>query len=109
MLRRYVLQSFKTLHKTRKRIFSGDIGALENLRNKINQEYKQNKNINDADKIKEMIKFANEVEFELRTSVIQAVEVEPGKYEAKITADTLKLDNVPFKEICDVKVKKRRS
>lgn len=74
-----------------------------------------------------MLKFSKEVETELRSSVIQAVEVSPGKYgempcakfinlkipstiffvaEAKIRSETVKLDNVPFKEICDVKKEK---
>lgn len=52
-----------------------------------------------------MIKFATEVEKELKSSVIQAVEVAPRKYEAKIRTETVKLDNVPFKEICDFKKK----
>ncbi|KAK9880488.1 hypothetical protein WA026_011730 [Henosepilachna vigintioctopunctata] len=96
MLKRQVLQSFKSLHKTRKTIFKGDTLALERARLKINEEYKKNKNIQN-DKIEQMIMFANEVENELRKNVIQAIEVEPGKYKACITEETLKLDNIPYK------------
>lgn len=97
-LRTKVLQSFKVLHKTRKSIFKGDTYALNEARKKINEEYKKYKGMTEASSIEEMITYANEVEEVLRKCVIQAREVEPGKYEAQITKDTLKLDNVPFKE-----------
>lgn len=97
-LRQKVLQSFKSLHKTRKSVFKGDVYALNEGRKKINSEYKKCKDVKDTSSIEEMIKYASEVEEVLRTCVIQAKEVEPGKYEAHITKDTLKLDNVPFKE-----------
>ncbi|KZC11180.1 hypothetical protein WN55_02636, partial [Dufourea novaeangliae] len=44
--------------------------------------------------------FAHEVEREVRTTVLQAVEKEPGKFELHITPDTELLDNVPYKD-CD--------
>lgn len=97
-LRNKVLESFKSLHKTRKSVFKDDIYALNEARKKINTEYRKFKDITDASTIEEMIKYASEVEEVLRTCVIQAREVEPGKYEAHITKDTLKLENVPFKE-----------
>ncbi|XP_045476623.1 complex III assembly factor LYRM7 [Harmonia axyridis] len=104
-MRKQVLQSFKSLHKAGKIVFDGDLAALEKIRLKINDEYKKHKNISDGNKIQEMIKFATEVEKELKSSVIQAVEVAPRKYEAKIRTETVKLDNVPFKEICEIKKK----
>lgn len=97
-LRSKVLQSFKSLHKTRKSIFKDDIYALNEARTKINAEYKKYKDISEMSTIEEMIKYANEVEEVLRTCVIQAKQVEPGIFEARITQDTVKLDNVPYKE-----------
>lgn len=97
-LRSKVLQSFKTLHKTRQSVFKGDVNALSEARKKINEEYKKYKNVSEASTIEEMVKYANEVEEVLRKCVIQAKEVEPGKFEAQITKETLRLDNVPFKD-----------
>ncbi|XP_044747411.1 complex III assembly factor LYRM7 [Coccinella septempunctata] len=105
-MKRQVLQSFKSLHKAGKVVFEGDLAALEKVRLKINDEYKKNKNLRDKTVIDEKIKFSKEVEKELRSSVIQAVEVAPGKYEAKIRSETIKLDNIPFKETCEMKVEK---
>ncbi|XP_023016749.1 complex III assembly factor LYRM7 [Leptinotarsa decemlineata] len=99
-LRRKVLQSFKQLHKTRKSVFKGDTYALTEARKKINDEFKKCKHLTDVSSIQEMIKYSGDVEAELRTCVIQARQVAPGKYQAEITADTVKLDNIPFKECC---------
>lgn len=97
-LRTEVLRSFKSLHQARKTVFKGDTRALTEGRNKINQEFRKQKHIQDSEAIKELISYSKAVETELRTCVIQAKEVAPGKYQAEISKDTLKLDNVPFKE-----------
>lgn len=94
--KRLVLMSFKKLHRTRMRVFDGDEKTLLAARNKINEEYKKNKNANNAEAIEAMIKFGEDVERELRTRIIQAREVKPGVYEAKITEDTIKLDNISY-------------
>ncbi|KAJ8927553.1 hypothetical protein NQ314_019967 [Rhamnusium bicolor] len=93
-----VLDSFKQLHKARKTVFKGDSYALSEARKKINGEFKKQKHVKDVKEIEELIKYANAVETEIRTCVIQAREVEPGKYRAEITKDTLRLDNVPYKD-----------
>lgn len=103
-LRLKVLQSFKILHKTRKSVFKGDVHALTEARNKINSEYKKYKNITEASSIEELVRHAHEVEEVLRTCVIQAQQVEPGIYEAHISENTVRLDNVPFNE-CTVNKK----
>ncbi|VEN44192.1 unnamed protein product [Callosobruchus maculatus] len=95
-----VLQSFKNLHKTRKRVFKGDEKALQEARKQINEEYKKFKNTTNPKGIQELIEYAIQVEKELRTCVIQAREVAPGKFQAEITSDTIKIDNVPYKEQC---------
>ncbi|KPI94739.1 LYR motif-containing protein 7, partial [Papilio xuthus] len=93
-----VLQSFKKLHRTRLKVFEGDLRALIAARAKINEEYKKNKHVTEEGSIRAMIKFSEDVETELRTQVIQAREVRPGVFEAKITEDTLKLDNIPYND-----------
>ncbi|KAI5631410.1 hypothetical protein NE865_15885 [Phthorimaea operculella] len=95
-LRKSVLQSFKKLHRTRMRVFEGDSRALDAARLRVNQEYKKNKQVADHDAVKAMIQFAEDVEKELRTQVIQAREVKPGVFEAKITEETLRLENIPY-------------
>nr|CAH7740973.1 unnamed protein product [Callosobruchus chinensis] len=95
-----VLDSFKNLHKTRKRVFKGDDRALQQARQQINEEYKKFKNATNPKGIEELLQYAIQVEQELRTCVIQAREVAPGKFQAEITSDTLKIDNVPYKEQC---------
>lgn len=86
-------------------------------RNKINEEFKKNKHVQNEGSIDELVKMAIEVENELKGNVIQAKEKEPGVYgndcaalvmwklllkvffsELNITKDTTKLDNVMFDE-----------
>ncbi|XP_026755619.1 complex III assembly factor LYRM7 [Galleria mellonella] len=97
-LRKLVLQSFKKLHRTRIKVFEGDEKALTAARIKINDEYRKNKHVKDEVAIKAMVKFGEDVERELKTQVIQAREIKPGVYEARITEETLKLDNIPYNE-----------
>ncbi|KAJ2952389.1 hypothetical protein O0L34_g4676 [Tuta absoluta] len=94
--RKSVLQSFKKLHRTRMRVFEGDSRALDAARLRVNQEFKKNKLVADNDAVKAMLQFAEDVEKELRTQVIQAREVKPGVFEAKITEETLRLENIPY-------------
>ncbi|XP_008559109.1 complex III assembly factor LYRM7 [Microplitis demolitor] len=93
-LRREVLRTFKKLHRARLNVFKGDLYALSFTRNKINDEYKKCKNVTDESAINELNKFANEVEHEVRTTIIQAVETEPGTFELNVRKEHL-IDNVP--------------
>lgn len=61
-------------------MFSGDERALIAARNKINEEYRKNKDVTEEDKIKQMVVFAESVETELRCTVVQAVQTDDGKY-----------------------------
>ncbi|XP_026475025.1 complex III assembly factor LYRM7-like [Ctenocephalides felis] len=100
-LRAQVLRSFKELHRARKSVFAGDDVALKACRDKINEGFFKNKHVTNSDSINELLVFANAVAKELRQTVIQAKEVSPGKYEARITKDTQLLDNVEFKLMPD--------
>nr|CAI5870368.1 unnamed protein product [Callosobruchus analis] len=100
LIRSRVLLSFKNLHKTRKRVFKGDERALQEARKQINEEYKKFKDTTNPKGIEELLEYAIQVEQELRTCVIQAREVAPGKFQAEITSDTIKIENVPYKEQC---------
>nr|CAD7409420.1 unnamed protein product [Timema cristinae] len=88
-LREAVLHSFKNLHRARKLIFKDDDFALQAARTKINEEYRQNKHVTELSSIEELVKFAESVEEELKSSVIQAREVKPGRYgETKFQVQT---------------------
>ncbi|XP_015596174.1 complex III assembly factor LYRM7 [Cephus cinctus] len=95
ILRREVLNTFKKLHKTRLNTFKGDEHALNVTRKKINDEYAKYKHVTDEKAIAELNELAKAVEHEVRTTVIQAVEVEPGKFQVQLTKDTVMLDNIP--------------
>ncbi|XP_068780911.1 complex III assembly factor LYRM7-like isoform X5 [Struthio camelus] len=74
-----VLKLFKLLHRTRQEVFKNDTRALEAARQKINEEFKNNRNETSAAKINELMKIASDVEVILRTSVIQAVHTDTDK------------------------------
>uniref|UniRef100_A0A1B0CCI4 Complex III assembly factor LYRM7 n=1 Tax=Lutzomyia longipalpis TaxID=7200 RepID=A0A1B0CCI4_LUTLO len=67
-----VLQIFKKLHRTSHGVFRNDSHALSAVRMKINEEFRKNSGCKDAEEIQKLIKLAEEVETELRTSVVQA-------------------------------------
>lgn len=60
--------------------FGGDKRTLLAARNKINEEFKKNKHVQNEGSIDELLKMAKEVENELKANVIQAKEKEPGVY-----------------------------
>ncbi|KAK0168356.1 hypothetical protein PV327_002168 [Microctonus hyperodae] len=93
-LQREVLKTFKQLHRTRLNTFKGDNYALDYIRKKINDEYRKYKNVTDENSIKELNKFASEVEHEVKTTVIQAVEKERGRFELNVKKEHL-IENVP--------------
>ncbi|XP_020300224.1 complex III assembly factor LYRM7 [Pseudomyrmex gracilis] len=106
-LRREVLQVFKKLHRTRLKKFEGDEHALQVVRSKINEEYRKYKNVKNQAAIEELNKFAQEVEQEMRTTIIQAVETAPGRLTLNITSDVL-VDNVPSKDQKNIKKDKNQ-
>ncbi|XP_033241598.1 complex III assembly factor LYRM7 [Drosophila pseudoobscura] len=95
-LRRQALSAFKKLHRTRQYVFDGDVRALEEARQKINDEFRQNRVVTDQDDIQNKIKLAEECAQELRANVIQAHKREDGVYELRITPETTRMDNVVF-------------
>ncbi|EFA04839.1 uncharacterized protein LOC658291 isoform X1 [Tribolium castaneum] len=97
-LRREVLAAFKSLHKARKHVFQGDNNALTKARSKINEEYKKCKNVTDKHAIEELVNYSKAVETELRVTVIQAREIQPGQYEVRLREEIPRLENVPFNE-----------
>ncbi|XP_058838576.1 complex III assembly factor LYRM7 [Topomyia yanbarensis] len=95
-LRREALMWFKTLQRTKDKVFAGDRTTIEAARQRIRDEFLKNKDLSDEKDIKEKINIAKDVDIELRSSVVQAVQIEKNVYHAIITDDTKKLDNVMF-------------
>lgn len=89
-----VLACFKTLHKARKQVFSGDVEALNGCRIKINDQFRKNKDIMDATAIDELIKSAEETAQYLKATVVQArLNETTGNYQLQLTKDSVLLDN----------------
>ncbi|XP_059273474.1 complex III assembly factor LYRM7 isoform X1 [Mustela nigripes] len=98
-----VLQLFKTLHRTRQRVFKNDTRALEAARIKINEEFKSNKSETSPKKIEELIKIGSDVELLLRTSVIQAIHTDHNTLKL-VPRRELLIENVPY---CDAPTQKQ--
>ncbi|EAA04084.2 complex III assembly factor LYRM7 [Anopheles arabiensis] len=95
-LRREALRWYKILQRTKNEVFSGDFRTISAARQRIREEFVKNKDIKDEKQIKEKIQIAKDVDVELRRSVVQAVRKQPTLFEARITPDTRKMDNVMF-------------
>ncbi|XP_073481247.1 complex III assembly factor LYRM7 [Aquarana catesbeiana] len=91
------LRLFKALHRTRQQVFQNDTRALEGARQRINAEFLKNKNETSPEKISELMKIGQDVEFLLRTTVIQGVHSDSDRIVLRPRSDVL-LDNAPF---CD--------
>ncbi|XP_052078710.1 complex III assembly factor LYRM7-like [Mytilus californianus] len=78
-IRSKVLSSFKKLHKTRLEVFREDDRALAVARDKINSEFKKNKDEKDTEKISELIQIAEDSEDILRRNVVQGIVREDDK------------------------------
>lgn len=70
---------FKRLHRTRQKVFKGDIETLVFAREKINEDFKINKDIQDPEKIKQLLRHAKTAEKEL-SMVIQMVETSDNRF-----------------------------
>lgn len=90
-----VLKLFKLLHRTRQEVFKNDTKALEAARQKINEEFRNNRDEKSEEKINELLKIASDVEVILRTSVIQAIHTDSDKIVLVPRKDLLQ-DNTPY-------------
>lgn len=119
MSRKDILKAFKALHRITQTTFEGDQRALLEARQKINQEFR--KSIAEEE-IQEKLKVAKDVGDILKNQVVQLSKKhdshnfgmllcnrkhQPNKHllfllflqiEMKLRKDTIKLDNVIFKE-----------
>ncbi|MBN3310699.1 complex III assembly factor LYRM7 [Amia ocellicauda] len=92
-----VLRLFKTLHRARLDVFKDDTSTLAAARQKINEEFKKNRNETSVENINQMIKMGSDVETILRKTVIQGVHTADNRITLRAREELL-LDNVPY---CD--------
>lgn len=69
---------------------------MTEAKKKLNDEFKNRKDIEDKNEILEMIKFGDEANDFLKTMVIQAVKDGESSFKLNITKDTTMLDNVSY-------------
>ncbi|XP_072272100.1 complex III assembly factor LYRM7 isoform X1 [Pyxicephalus adspersus] len=92
------LKLFKALHRTRLQVFQDDTRALEAARQRINAEFRKNKNETSPEKVLELMKIGQDVEILLRTTVIQGVHRDSDRIVLRPRPEVL-LDNIPY---CDL-------
>lgn len=97
-----VLSLFRKLHRTGQRVFRGDEKALKAGRQRINDEFKSKRHVDDINSISELIKYGEDVEELLRTQVIQAQQKVDGNFgmfsSHAITPSTLLIDLNQFSQ-----------
>lgn len=75
-----MLSSFKSLHRTCLKVFRNNKNILYAAQKEINESYKKNKNVTEEDSIKNLIKLANNVQYELKTTVCELEQTGPDVY-----------------------------
>ena len=90
-----MLSCYRSLHRTRLKVFRDDTFALEAGRQRIRTEFQKNKNETDPAKIAELIKMAEGAEQVLRCNIVQGVETDKGTFRLRITEDTELQNNAP--------------
>ena len=88
-----MLSCYRSLHRTRLKVFKDDILALEAGRQRIRNEFLKHKSETDPSKITELISMAESAEKFLRCNVVQGVETDRRTFSLRITEDTELLDN----------------
>merc|ERR1712071_57879 len=92
-----VIACFRRLHRTRAKIFQGDSTSLAAAREKINSEFRKFKKITNTETVAELVKYGNQAEEILRTSVIQAEVKDQNTMALKISKETAMFDNIIYK------------
>ena len=87
---------YRSLHRTRLKVFEGDQHALEAGRQRIRSEFAKHKNETDPSKIAELIATAESAEKFLRCNVVQGERTDRGTFRLKITEDTELQTNAPL-------------
>ncbi|RDD39023.1 Complex III assembly factor LYRM7 [Trichoplax sp. H2] len=95
-LRLKVVGLYRSLYRTRQELFHGDQVALTVSLQKLRHGFLENKNEADLEKIKNLIKLGEEVNYLLKHKTVQCQLNNTGNYEMKIRKDTTLLDNAVY-------------
>ncbi|XP_015365159.1 PREDICTED: complex III assembly factor LYRM7 [Diuraphis noxia] len=98
-LRKKVLSTFKLLHKARLLCFKNDFQMLNAAKHQINEEFKKNKTVSDPAVVQNLITFAQDVEHELLTQVVQAERVNETKFKLNLDPERHTMENIPYVEL----------
>ncbi|KAG5453776.1 Complex III assembly factor lyrm7 [Clonorchis sinensis] len=71
MQRSRALKLLADLHRTCRVVFHGDESTLQAAKERIRAEFRANQAVTDSQKIEELLKYGEDVEMLLRTTVIQ--------------------------------------
>lgn len=91
-----MLSCYRLLHRTRLKVFEGDLQALEAGKHRIRTEFAKHKNETDPSKIAELLAEAESAERFLRCNVVQGVQTNRGTVRLKITEHTELQKNAPL-------------
>lgn len=94
-LRSKVLSCYRSLHRTRLKVFRDDSFALEAGKQRIRTEFLKHKNETDPAKIAELIQMAEGAEKVLRCNIVQGIQTDNGTFRLRITEDTELQNNAP--------------
>ena len=90
-----VLSCYRSLHKTRLKVFRDDSFALEAGKQRIKTEFLKHKNETDPTKIAELIQMAEGAEKVLRCNIVQGIQTDNRTFRLRITEDTELQNNAP--------------
>lgn len=95
-----MLSCYRSLHRTRLKVFKDDTLALEAGKERIRNEFLKHKNETDPSKISELISMAESADKFLRHNVVQGIQTDRSTFRLRITEDTELQDNakLPCKE-----------
>ncbi|CAI6345928.1 unnamed protein product [Macrosiphum euphorbiae] len=105
-VRKKVLTTFKLVHRARLLCFKNDNQMLSAAKHQINEEFKKNKTVSDPVVVQKLITFAQDVEHELLTQVVQAERVNETKFKLNLDPERHTLENIPYAELDDETYKK---
>ncbi|XP_025420380.1 uncharacterized protein LOC112690562 isoform X4 [Sipha flava] len=105
-VRKKVLNIFKQVHKARLMCFKNDNHMLTASKHQINEEFKKNKTISDPVTIQNLLTFAQDVEHELLTQVLQVEKIEEKRFKLNIDPERHTHENIPYVELDDETYKK---
>ena len=88
-----MLSCYRSLHRTRLKVFKDDILALETGKERIRNEFIKHKSETDPSKIAELVSMAESAEKFLRCNVVQGVKTDRSTFRLRITEDTELQDN----------------